>query len=97
MSRYDVTIGKDFQIAAMDVPSAGMIKAVSQAAEQAADSRTRRTLAYSILGATAVALAAAAVSDHFGNHGTWYATIAVWSATGPLCGGVLAHYFGRRR
>lgn len=96
MSKYKVTIGNEFQIDAVDVPSKGTIDAVSLAAHQLAETKTRRMLAYAIVGATAGALAIAAYIDASGHSGTWQATVGVWTAAGFPLGCVLGHYFAKK-
>lgn len=96
MAKYKVTIGSEFQIEAMGVPSKGTIDAASQAATQMAETKTRGVLAYLIVGAISFALVLAALLDYTVHQGVWQATTGVWAAAAFPLGFVLGHYFTKK-
>lgn len=97
MSKFEVAVGNEFQINAVDVPSASTIKATSDAAVQIEEAKARRRLAYIVVVATVGALFGAAAADCYAGRDSWGAVVAVWGVTGPLCAAVLAYYFGKSR
>lgn len=93
MGRYNVTIGKEFEVEAVDVDGDELLIKAATAAVHVKDAQTRRVLAFAIVAAIAVALV---VATTIGWHsGSFDAANAVWNAAAVPLGYVLATFFNR--
>jgi len=93
MGQYKITIGKEFNVEAVDVTDAEVLVAAANAAGRLEDANVRRLLAPSIAGFIMLALAVSAVIGYI--DGTYDEIGATWNAAAFPLGYILATYFAK--
>lgn len=91
MKRYEVTIGQEFHISAVNVKGVEPISAAARAVDGIARSRVRGRLAFLLVVGIAVSLCIAAAVGYF--DGSYNEVGEVWKGAGFILGYVLATYF----
>lgn len=93
MSRYQVVVGQEFEIKAVEVSGVAELAVLADIAERQHRARVRGRLTYLIFGALLVAIAAAAVIGWM--DGTFDEVGDVWSAAALPLGYLLKTYFDK--
>jgi len=91
MAKYNVTIGDAFAIDAVEVENIDAVEKLAAVAERRAATRRETSIAYSVLGFIALAIACSAI---LGWHdGSYNELAAVWSTSSIWVGVILGRYF----